>query len=257
MKKLNGRKMLDAAKKSEEKCEHVTEKRLSRMGKKAPVCYDLLRQVLAYADMIGSCSFGCPGQSQSAHALWYLTARTSSFGRAALRLARMGFYDEALIIVRSMGEIANLFALFAAAPEAIEEWKAADRLGRITRFSPVKIRERLACLGELIPMDKTKYESLCEWSTHPVPDMQPQKFNHAGKSMTGGIHFQAAGFLVVLNEMAIIESLLVFYAAKSCGVARDVFQEIGRACKMCAMSAGGIDLQGMERLWRETKVLTD
>ena len=253
MKSLNGTEMLDAVKKFENKCERTTEKHLPRMGKKAPVCYEFLGRVLAYADMIGSCTFGCPGQSQNAHALWYLTARTSSFGRAALRLARMGFYDEALIIVRSMGEIANLFALFAVAPESIEEWKMADRCARITRFSPAKIRERLACFDELVPMDKAKYESLCEWSTHPVPDLQPQKFNHARKSMTGGIYFQAAGFLVVLNEMAIIASLLVLYAAKSCGVPRNAFQEIGRACKMCAMSAGQIDLGAMERLWRETK----
>jgi hypothetical protein len=50
-------------------------------------------------------------------------ARSVSFGRAAMRLAKLAFYDEALSIVRSIGEIANLLALFAPDKVALEEWK--------------------------------------------------------------------------------------------------------------------------------------
>jgi len=127
MKKLNGRKMLRAIGKYEDRCEEATKKYIPRMGKKAPLCYEYLGQLLAYADLIGSCAYGCPGKSEDAHAVWNLVARTSSFGRAALRLTKMGFYDETLIIVRNMGEICNLLSLFSLAPETIDEWKKSDR----------------------------------------------------------------------------------------------------------------------------------
>ncbi len=199
MKPLNGTKMLRAIGKYEDKCQKHTDRTLPRMGKKAPLCYEHLGQVLAYADMIGSCTLGCPGPSYEAHAVWYLVARASSFGRAALRLAKMGFYDEALNLVRSVGEIANLFALFNVAPEVIEEWKSSNRAYRLQNLSPAKIRRRLVALNHAPVMDEDKYASLCEVSTHPVPELRPQRFNHAGRSMTGGMHFQEAGFLEVIS----------------------------------------------------------
>jgi hypothetical protein len=70
------------------------------------------------------------------HTLWYLAAQMSSFGRPALRLMKMDFYDEALIIVRSMGELTNLFALFFSSPESIEEWKQSDHSYRVANLTP-------------------------------------------------------------------------------------------------------------------------
>jgi hypothetical protein len=251
MKELNGTRMLRAIGKYEDKCERRTERRLPRMGKKAPACYEYLGQVLAYADMIGSCVYGCPGPSEQAHALWYLVARTSSFGRAALRLAKMGFYDEALIIVRSIGEIANLVSLFSSAPEAIDEWKKSDRASRIREFSPARVRKRIVSLGGEAIMDETNYAALCEVSTHPVPDLRPQSFNHAGRSMTGGVHVQEAGFLVILNETALVTSLLVAPAAELCKVPVEPFKEIQRACAGCARSAGSVKLQNVRSVLQE------
>jgi len=251
MKKLNGSKMLRAIGRYENKCQKRTEKRLPRMGKKAPVCYEHLGQVLAYADMIGSCTFGCPGPTPEAHAVWYLVARTSSYGRAALRLAKMGFYDEALNLVRSIGEIANFFALFSAAPETIDEWKNSDRPYRLQHLTPAKIRRRLVAMNQRPVMDEGTYATLCEVSTHPVPELRPQQFNHAGRSTTGGVYFQEAGFLVVLNEMAIATSLLVLFAAKVCKVPGDKFKEIARACAKCAGATGGINIASVQAALKE------
>ena len=196
MKNLNGTKMLRLVAKYEDRCAKATEKHISRMGKKAPLCYEYIGQLLAYADLIGSCAYTCPGGSEDAHAVWYLAARTSSFGRAALRLMKMGFYDEALIIVRSLSEICNLLSLFSLAPEVIEEWKKSDRAYRITHLSPSKIRRRIEALGSTPAITASRYAALCEVSTHPVPNLRPQRFNHAGRSMTGGLYLQEAGVLV-------------------------------------------------------------
>jgi hypothetical protein len=249
--KLNGRKMLRAIGKYEDRCEKATEKQIPRMGKRAPLCYEYLGQLLAYADLIGSCAFSCPGKSEDAHAVWYLVARTSSFGRAALRLTKMGFYDEALIIVRSMGEICNLLSLFSLAPETIDEWKTSDRTHRLVNFSPSKIRNRIAALGKTSAITATRYAALCEVSTHPVPNLRPQRFNHAGRSMTGGIYLQEAGILVVLNEMAIALALLVILAAKICKVPTEPFNQIKETCVKCLESAGGVDLESLDQVWKQ------
>jgi hypothetical protein len=48
----------------------------------------------------------CPGGGYKAHMIQYMAARGSSFARAAFRLAKLGFYDEALSLVRSLGDLA-------------------------------------------------------------------------------------------------------------------------------------------------------
>lgn len=247
MKEIKGAKTLRALGKRENKCENRTEKLLPKMGKKAPLCYEYVGQLLVYAELIGTCHYGCPGKSEEAHAVWYLAARASSFGRAALRLARMGFYDDALIVVRSLGEITNLFSLFSLVPESVDEWKNSDRQYRLDKLSPSKIRKRIESLGKGPSITAEKYAALCELSTHPVPNLRLQKFNHAGRSLTGGVIFQEAGFLVILNELASALLILVLLAGKVCGVPKEKFAEIKEACASCARSLGSLDVLNVAR----------
>lgn len=247
-KKLSGSEMLRAIGKYEHRCEERTEKLMPKWGKKAPQCYEHLGQVLAYADMIGSCTYGCPGPSRDDHAVLYLAARASSFGRAALRLAKMGFYDEALNIVRSVGEIANLFALFAADPNTVEEWRKSDRKYRREHLGPAKIRERIVALNQEPVMDQDTYRDLCEISTHPVPQLRPQQFNHAEKSMTGGMYVQEAGFLVVLNELAAAAAFLVVYATYVCNVPKEARKPIFTACSTCLKFTGSVHVANVAEI---------
>jgi hypothetical protein len=143
-----------------------------------------------------------------------------------MRLAKLAFYDEALSLVRSIGEIVNLLALFAADKAAIDEWKKGDRKYRQNHFSPMQVRVRLENLKELILMDEDRYRTLCELSTHPVPELTPQQFNTHKKSMAGGLHVQVAGFLVVLNEVALLESLVVFNSVRLCDVPKAARMQI-------------------------------
>lgn len=242
LRKLNGVKALRAIAKYEDRCEKQTEKGLPKWGVKAPNCYEYLGQVLAYADVIGSCTFGCPGASYEDHAVVYLPARASSFGRAALRLAKMGFYDEALNIVRSVGEIGNLLALFASDANAIEEWKKSDWKHRMEHLGPSKVRKRVLLAKGMLAMGEQTYRELCEISTHPVPHLRPQQFNHAARTMTGGMFIQPAGFIVVLNELAISMSLLVLYATLVCKVPTDERKLILTACAKCVRATGSVNI---------------
>jgi hypothetical protein len=245
MKSIGGSTALRAIAKYENECERQTEKELRKMGKKAPACYEYVGRLIVYAELIGTCCYGCPGNGENAHAVWYLVARASSFGRAALRLARMGFYDEALIVVRSLGEMTNLFSLFSVVPESVDEWKNSDRKHRLDKFSPAKVRQRIEAAGQKPVITREQYAALCEVSTHPVPDLQPQKFNHKGRSITGGIVFQEAGFIVVLNELALALLILVLLAARVCNVPNKEFAEIGRACANCAKALGSINVMNV------------
>lgn len=242
-KSISGAEILRRIGRFENRCQRETEKRLPRMGKNAPKCYEHLAQILAYADMIGSCTFGCPDKSSvEAHAVPYLAARASSFGRASLRLAKMGFYDEALALVRSIGEMANLLALFVAVPKVVEEWKKSDTLYRVEKLSPGKIRKRLRELGREPIVDDKVYWKLCEVSTHPVPELRPQQFNHAGRPIVGGVIFEAPGFLVVLNELAWPISFLTVFLAKICKVPEEKLKDIRESCIKCAASVGRINI---------------
>ena len=242
LRELNGAKALRAISKFEDRCEKQTEKGLPKWGVKAPKCYECLGQVLAYADLIGSCAFGCPGPSYEDHTVLYLPARASSFGRAALRLAKMGFYDEALNIVRSVGEIGNLLALFASDANAIDEWKKSDWKYRMENMSPSKVRKRVLAANGVLAMQEQTYKELCEISTHPVPQLRPQQFNHAAKTMTGGMFVQPAGFVVVLNELAISMSLLVLYATLVCRVPGKERKIILAECAKCVRATGSLNI---------------
>jgi hypothetical protein len=106
------------------------------MGVKAPECLKKLGTVLAEADAVGSCFWNCPGEGYEAHTVQYMVGRAASYGRAILRLARSGFYDEALSLVRSLGEIANLLMLFHLDSAAMADWKASDFQMRQNHFRP-------------------------------------------------------------------------------------------------------------------------
>jgi hypothetical protein len=244
----SGSAILKRVARLEDKCEKSTLKNLPKLGSRAPLAYEHLGELLAFADLIGSCNYSCPGNKPGEHALWYLIARVSSFGRAALRLTMMGFYDEALIIVRSVGEITNLLTLFSLSPESIQEWKASDRQHRIEQLSPGKVRKRITALGGMSPIDFDRYVKLCELCTHPVPTLSPQRFNPQGKSMTGGIIPQFTGLCVVLNEMILAVAPAVVFAAKICKVNDDAFKEIERSAVAALRAAGGINLANFNDL---------
>jgi hypothetical protein len=83
----------------------------------------------------------------------------------------------------------------------LDEWKRADKRTRKQAFSPVKVRLALDALKAL-PINENRYGRLSTFSIHAIPDSMPQAHNPAGQALTFPT-FQAAGFLMALNEIAI------------------------------------------------------
>ena len=125
------------------------------------VCMTVLYQA-------ATCHRRCHG---GAHLLESLCGRAYNLSAAAIHLAKIGYYDEALNLVRGIGEIANLVALSAVEPDAIKQWLAADDKARRNKFSPARVRERLAKTA-VMPMiaDADWYGTLCEKYTHVTPN---------------------------------------------------------------------------------------
>ncbi len=232
----------------ENRCEAETDKWLPEAGVKAPKCLDALGTVLSLADRLASCWWGCRGGD---HVEEYLVGRAVSNCRAALRLLRFGFYDEALSMIRSIGENANLLSLFLESKEYREDWRTATGSQRRREFSPVKARMKLAELRALTPMDEEKYRRLCEPFVHPSPQSLPQAHNVLGLPSLGGL-FQEAGVLVVLNELAWMMTCITGFGGAGVGPKgkKDIFLI---AIEELEESIGRIDVGGINEYWDEVR----
>ena len=197
----NGSEFLETIGVVEGRCVAESLAGIPTLGISAPFSYECLGNVLSLLYREASCQFGCPGGD---HFIQRITARVVSLSLAALRLALSGYYDEALSLIRSVGEVEGgpLSFLFAAQPAVQEEWRAADEFARKREFAPVKIRLKLEALG-LTPPVGAALSRLSEVGAHIVPSLAPQAFNEHGHS-TLGARFQLEGLMVVLNELGTV-----------------------------------------------------
>ena len=181
----------------ERRCEASFDKWLPGAGVKAPQTIDALGTALSYMDRISSCWWGC---RKGTHIEERLVGKVASNARAALHLLRAGYYDEALGLVRQIGETANLASLFVQSTESHKKWKAASEEVARTDFSPVKVRLRLEGLPLPLPMDQDTYGLLSRQSVHINPGTSPQSHNAFSLPTLGG-YFQEAGALLALNHL--------------------------------------------------------
>jgi hypothetical protein len=226
------------------KCAELSWERVPDLGEKAPVLILALDVLLSYLERAAACFGGCHGGDQRAE---LLAGRAVSSCQAALLLMTNGYYDEALSMIRSLGEIANLMAMFVSNMAKFEQWKTLDEKARRRDFSPVKIRLWLEQKGPLV-IDEKLYGFLSTYSIHPSPDTLPQDHSHHGKAVIGPF-YQEAGFLLCLNELARPMAFIGVFSAKLIGVPdeiRDVVHSVGR---VLVENIGGItaDVRGRPR----------
>lgn len=210
--KLNvpiGGEFLRMVRDRERQCEVISDSWLSDSGVKAPRTLDALGTALSYLDRIASCQWDC---RQASHIEERLVARATSNARAALNLLRSGYYDEALSLVRQIGETANLAILFVRCPKSLEEWKSASESGARTALRSVEVRLRLEKLQLPFPMDEHTYGELSRQSVHVNPETSPQNYNLFNRP-TMGAYFQEAGALIVLNYLAGMVGCVLWFGA--------------------------------------------
>ena len=146
-----------------------------------------------------TCHRKCHG---GGHHLERLCGRAYNLGQAAWELTMSGLYDEALSLVRSLGEISNIIAMSAVDKQAIQDWMRADTRTRKSKFSAVKIRLILEQKGsQYMLATEDWYSDLSESYTHPNPAMLPG--HHEGQSIVGGV-YQEKGFVKALDELSTV-----------------------------------------------------
>ena len=145
-------------------------------GRRFPHAVDLLGQAPRVVEKAACCYWGCRNPS---HDLERLASRVYNQATAALRLARTGRYDEALSLIRSIGESTNLLMLFALDPQKRMEWGNVDERERRAKFAPSKVRDVIKTKGLDPAMDSQEYGDLCEQAVHPTPVTLPGAYNPA------------------------------------------------------------------------------
>ncbi len=168
--KWNSMPFLETTWKMEDDCAAITGATLPKLGTKAPLTLPAVARVLSYLDAAASCGWGCRGGD---HALEKLVFRMCNRARGAIRLLRLGFYDESLMLSRASGENANLLMLFLYRPAAVEQWRAQEKW--TTR--PVEVRKALEDCGVLLPVDEQRYRFLSAVSAHADPTFPPAAHN--------------------------------------------------------------------------------
>jgi hypothetical protein len=233
----------------ERTCEEETRTLGASLGEKAPKCLIALGTALSLIDRLASCWWGCAGGD---HVVEYLVGRSVASARGSLRLSFGGYYDESLGLTRSVGEIANLLALFAADTSTLTTWRAASRRQRRNDFGPAAARRRLMVLGAPHPISKERYAALCELATHVTPETRPQAHNPLQMPIVGA-HFQRTGYMLALNELAIPVAFVGLFGSsllKADETIRGRFVLAGRAL---AEAIGRVNvLDGYPRLNTET-----
>jgi hypothetical protein len=231
----------------EEACEAKTLGRLPHLGEKAPRCYEMTARVVALLDALSSCAWGC---AEGDHVFERLVTRSVNHARAALRLALMGFYDEALVLTRGVGEIANLLSLFEARSESFARWKSLDERARRREFSPVQVRTELETIGTPMKVTSEAYAELSNRNVHVNPRTSPQTYDILGIPKSAG-YYQEAGLIVCQNELAKSLGFVIYSAAKLSHLGQPLKLRMLLAGRDLVLNTGSLGIENLPEMWTD------
>ncbi len=205
---LKGRELVDNIRRLEGVAEQVAfqldEQR--RLGVRFPEMLARLGDGLSLLAQIASCVWGC---RHTSHTTENLLRRFANAATAALRLAYLGYYDEAIGVIRSAGELANLLQLFFLAPAELGTWVASSRSDRMTRYGPVAVRRFVEAGGEKPIVDEPAYRALCELGIHVTPTSAFLSHDLEGDRVYVGPQLSIPGLFLTVSELAyLIASVL-------------------------------------------------
>lgn len=119
-----------------------------------------------------------------------------------MNLTRMGLYDEALNLVRSIAEITNLVGALSQDKIALQRWLEGSPNERMKEFQPAKIRKMLrATQSPFLVATDNWYAHFCEAYTHVTPHTRPGDYGREEKAWIGPV-FQENGVDKALTELA-------------------------------------------------------
>ena len=158
-----------------------------------------------------TCHRKCFGGS---HILESLAGRAYNLACSSYLLICNGFYDEALNLVRSIGEITNLVSLSVVDKSALERWINSDTRTRLRDFSPSKIRTLLEKHDPaLLCANRDWYSHFCENYTHVHAGTKPNVHNADNQAYAGGT-VQDDGLKLSVAELTNITTQLAMFISK-------------------------------------------
>lgn len=193
----------------ENKCAITTDEMVAEYGRGLPDTVANLGTVLSLLERGAVCWWGCTGGD---HILESLVGRVFGLSCGAIRLFRNGRYDESLLLIRGVGEVANLLTLFSIERPSLAKWKGLPESTGRPEFSPVKVRLALERAKAPLAMTEARYRRLCELSAHPGPGSKPGMHNPSNLAVLGG-HAQVLGIVVCANELAFLVGTAAMNAA--------------------------------------------
>ena len=229
----------------EDVCEQTTEEALAVLGVKAPQLLPAISQVLMYLEAVASCYFCCVSGD---HALERLLFRSCNRARAAIRLARLGFYDESLLVTRAIGETTNLFALFKADPTSLEEWRNNEPWAS----KPVKVRLKLEQLGHIVPTDNNRYNLLSGLAAHNDPTHIPAAHNVSRRPVAPGT-FSPEGLLLCLNELGLQLAFTSLNAPDCFQIPKEARTALLSSGRSLAEHLGGFTINEQADYWEQLR----
>jgi hypothetical protein len=231
------------------KLEHLsaedTWKTLPTLGKKLPAAVEAMGTVLSYLDRIASCFYCC---SHDDHRLQYLVGRVTTLTHSALLLTASGHYDEALALIRVLGEATNLLSLFDVDKTELEKWKTLCGNQHWDHFRPYKVRRRLNALNAPCVVDQERYSMLSSLSVHAGPDSMPNAQNDEGRARLAP-RFEDTGLMICVNELARCIALISVSATSLIETPLVVKKRTRMAGGKLARNVGGVDVMMKGRPW--------
>ena len=172
----------------------------------------LLGTALSALLEVSTCHRSCRGGT---HVLESLAGRTYNVACSAFSLITLGFYDEAMVLVRSLGEITNLLSLSVYNEEMWHRWLSADKKTRLNEFAPAKVRNLIGS-NNVMPMKRDWYSDLCEKYVHITPDTRPNRHSDEICGSVGGF-VQDKGLNESLGHLTFITGAASFFFSKQFG----------------------------------------
>lgn len=190
------------------------------------------------------CYWGCRGGDHDSERL---IGKAVSQALSAYKLYRYCFYDESLMIVRGIGEIANLLHLFNFFPDKLSEWKTLDNRQRYSRFKPASVRKQLEDSGHLVPIDSNRYSKLCEVGTHPTPTEIPGHYTGTGIPILGML-LQPVGAYVSITELSYAISMVGVASPKLLNLNEEISNQIKTKSLELLRSLGSFNITNYDEL---------
>jgi len=223
-------------------------------GKALPATLDGLGTVLSLLYRIACCAWGCRGGD---HQMEWLTGRIVNHAVSSHRLIRAGSYDEALVLIRGIGEIANLLWLFDVNPTTLVEWKSADRRDRLVKFGPAKVRKLLAGATPLgAPIDDHRYRALCEIGTHPRPAFAPGHYTGTGRPVLG-VLIQPVGVYMTVTELGFAVAMAAAPLSRLLDISDEVRLTLHTEAMALTRALGAFTILNYEELLQRASVKND